>query len=60
MSGAKDLTFIGREFHKLGKEFWNNRSVNFSLVEQVEVKDTHDLRNVICWEFDYTLIFMSL
>ena len=33
MSGAKDLIFIGREFHKRGEEFRNDRSANLSLVE---------------------------
>ena len=31
--GAKDLRFIGREFHKRGKELRNDRSPNLSLVE---------------------------
>ena len=29
----KDLTFIGREFHKRGEELRNDRSPNFNLVE---------------------------
>ena len=33
MSGAKDLRFIGREFHKWEDEFQNERSANLSLVE---------------------------
>ena len=33
VSGAKDLRFIGRKFHKRGEELRNDRSVNFSLVE---------------------------
>ena len=33
VSGAKDLRFIGREFHKQVKEFLNDRSANLSLVE---------------------------
>ena len=33
VSGAKDLRFIGREFHKQGEELQNDRSPNFSLVE---------------------------
>ena len=33
VSGAKDLTFIGREFHKRGEELRNDRSANLSLVE---------------------------
>ena len=33
VSGAKDLRFIGREFHKRGEELRNDRSPNFSLVE---------------------------
>ena len=31
--GAKDLIFIGREFHKLGEELRNDRSALLSLVE---------------------------
>ena len=31
--GAKDLRFIGREFHKRGEELRNDRSPNLSLVE---------------------------
>ena len=33
LSGAKELRFIGREFHKRGEELWNNRSAKLSLVE---------------------------
>ena len=33
MSGAKDLRFIGREFHKQGEELRNDRSASLSLVE---------------------------
>ena len=33
VSGAKDLSFIGREFHKRGEELRNDRSANLSLVE---------------------------
>ena len=33
VSGAKDLRFIGIEFHKRGEEFRNDRSANVSLVE---------------------------
>ena len=47
VSGAKDLRFIGREFHKRGEELRNDRSANLS---QVEGKDTDDLRNGFCWE----------
>ena len=36
MSGAKDLRFIGREFHKRGDELRNNRLANLSLVKTVE------------------------
>ena len=32
VSGAKDLRFIGREFHKWGEELRNDRSANLSLV----------------------------
>ena len=42
--GAKDLRFIGREFHKRGEELRNDRS------GKVEEKDTDDLRNKCCWE----------
>ena len=31
--GAKDLRFIGREFHTRGEELRNNRSAILSLVE---------------------------
>ena len=31
--GAKDLRYIGREFHKRGEELLNDRSANLSLVE---------------------------
>ena len=30
---AKDLRFIGREFHKRGEQLQNDRSANLSLVE---------------------------
>ena len=30
---AKDLRFVGREFHKRGEELRNDRSANLSLVE---------------------------
>ena len=43
VSGAKDLRFIGREFHKRGEELRNDRW------KQVEVNDTDDLRNGFCW-----------
>ena len=33
VSGAKDLRFIGREFHKWGEELQNDRLANVSLVE---------------------------
>ena len=33
VKGAKDLRFIGREFHKRGKKLRNDRSANLSLVE---------------------------
>ena len=35
VSGAKDLRFVGREFHKRGEELRNDRSTN-SLVSLVE------------------------
>ena len=34
--GAKDLRFIGREFHKRGEELRNERSANLSLEETGE------------------------
>ena len=34
VSGAKDLRFIGREFHKRGEELRNERSANLSLEEK--------------------------
>ena len=33
VSGAKDLSLIGREFHKRGEELRNDRSANLNLVE---------------------------
>ena len=36
VSGAKDLRFIGREFHKREEELRNDRSANLSLVETGE------------------------
>ena len=36
VSGAKDLKFIGREFHKRGEELRNERSANLSLEETGE------------------------
>ena len=33
VSGAKELRFIGREFHKWGEELRNDPSANLSLVE---------------------------
>ena len=33
VSGAKDLTFIDKEFHNGGEELRNDRSANLSLVE---------------------------
>ena len=42
VSGAKDLRFIGREFHKRGEELRNDRSANWW--KQVEGKDIDDLR----------------
>ena len=33
VSGAKDLRFIGREFHKQGEELQRDRSANLILVE---------------------------
>ena len=53
VSGAKDLRFIGREFHKWEEELRNDRSANLSLVETGGREDTDDLRNVFCWEVGY-------
>ena len=36
VSGAKDLRFIGREFHKRGEKLRNDRSENLSLVKTGE------------------------
>ena len=47
VSRAKDIRFIGREFHKRRVELRNDRSANLSLVEG---KDADDLRNEFCWE----------
>ena len=33
MSRAKDLRFIGKEFHKRGEDLRNDRPANVSLVE---------------------------
>ena len=33
VSGAKDLRFIGREFHKWGEELRNDQSANLILME---------------------------
>ena len=40
VSGAKDLRFIGREFHKRGEELRNERSANLGLEETGE-RETH-------------------
>ena len=50
VSGAKDLRFIGREFHEWGEESRNDRSETLSLVETDGREDTDDLRNVFSWE----------
>ena len=34
VSGAKDLSFIGRDFHKRAEELRNDRSANLSVVEK--------------------------
>ena len=41
VSGAKDLRFIGREFHKRGEELRNNRSANLSLVVETVGRKRH-------------------
>ena len=33
VSGANDLEFVGREFHKRGEKLRNDRSANLSLME---------------------------
>ena len=38
VSGAKELRFIGKEFHKRGEELRNDRSANLNLVEPGERK----------------------
>ena len=40
VSGAKNLIFIGRYFHKRGEELRNDRSANLSLVES-DGKERH-------------------
>ena len=50
VSGAKDLRFVGREFHKQGEELQNDRWANLSLVETGGREKTDDLRNEFCWE----------
>ena len=50
VSGAKDLRFIDREFHKRGEEMWNDRSTNLSLEETGTRERQDDLRNEFCWE----------
>ena len=43
--GAKDLRFIGRDFHKRGEGLRNDRSANLSPVETGGRKSTNDLRS---------------
>ena len=50
VSGAKDLRFTGREFHKRRKELRNDRSANLNLVKTGGKKDTDEMRNEFCWE----------
>ena len=50
MSGAKDLRFIGREFHKRGEDLRNDRSANSNLVKTGGRENTVDLRNEFFWE----------
>ena len=45
LSKAKELRFMGREFHTWGDEFRNERSANFSLVETGEGKGRAYQRN---------------
>ena len=40
VSGAKDLRFIGREFHKRGEGLRNDRSANLSL-EEIGGRERH-------------------
>ena len=55
-SGAKDLLFINREFHKRGEELRNDRSANLSLVE-TGVRERHSSQERVLLG---GLIFMSL
>ena len=48
MSGAKDLRFIDREFHRRGEELRNDQLANLSLMETGGREDTDDLRNEFC------------
>ena len=50
VSGAKDLRFSGREFHKRGEELQNERSANLSLKETGGREYSDDLRNEFCRE----------
>ena len=50
MSEAKDLRFIGREFHKRGEELRNVDLQTGAWWTQVKWKDTDDLSNGFYWE----------
>ena len=50
VSGAKDLRFIGREFHKRERSCGMIDQQTGSWWKQVEGRDTDDLRNEFCWE----------
>ena len=57
VSGAKEVRFIGREFHKRGEELRNDRSANLSLME-AGARGRHRLSEERVLLGD--LIFMSL
>ena len=50
VSRAKDLRFIGREFHKRERSCGMIDLQTSAWWKQVERKDTDDLRNGFCWE----------
>ena len=50
VSGAKDLRFIGREFHKRERSCGMNDLQTCACRKQVEGKDTGDVRDEFCRE----------
>ena len=50
LSGANDLIFIGREFHKRGEELRNDRSAKLEPGGNRWKGKTDDLKNEFCWE----------